>query len=112
MSETGFKPRLNQKIKAMKAILNVNPKSAYGHLNGKVFEVEEVGQSLISLDMKGTTTDFTHAEVLIVDFHEELQSVYDSMNFYGGIFTSIFNNMEEYAKVHNYICTPEYHCAP
>jgi len=67
----------------MKAIVNVNKKSAYAKYNGLTFEVElvlsqQVVLSIINSDFSDTkpiTTDFGHSEVLIVDIKQEIKQL-------------------------------------
>lgn len=74
----------------MKAIINVNRKSVYSKLNGLTFDVKDVMSNLISLDINGIITDFTHKEVMIVDFANELQSAYNRANWNSSDMTLLF----------------------
>ena len=65
----------------MKAIVNVNANSAYANFNGYTFEVKEVLSKIVALNINGNTVDFSHNEVLIVDFTKELQAAYDDANW-------------------------------
>lgn len=62
----------------MKAIVNVNKKSAYAKYNGLTFEVESVLSQQVALAVPNAITnridsvDFGHSEVLIVDIKQEL----------------------------------------
>ena len=71
----------------MKAIVNVNKKSAYAKYNGLTFEVESVLSQQVALAIPNAitnridTVDFGHSEVLIVDIKQELnQAVLDLQN--------------------------------
>jgi hypothetical protein len=67
----------------MKAIINVNKNNQYSKYNGLTFDVKEILNSIVSLDVNGITTDFSFNEVMIVDFQEELQKAYDDFNWDG-----------------------------
>jgi hypothetical protein len=90
----------------MKAIVNVNKESAYAHLNGHTFEVKEVLDRLIALDVNGAITDFGHKEVMIVDFQNELQKEFDSFKWNGG---GNYSNLQKYAINNKIVFTePKY----
>lgn len=56
----------------MKAIVNVNPLSAYAHCNGHTFDVVELMSNMIALNIKGSTVDFALKEIFIVDVAHEI----------------------------------------
>ena len=92
----------------MKAIINVNKKSAYADFNGRTYEVVEVLEKRISLNILGTTTDFTPKEVIIVDIDENLQKEYDSYNWGS---KNCFKALEFYAFQNGILHkTPQYNC--
>jgi hypothetical protein len=92
----------------MKAIINVNKKSAYRDFNGRTFDVVNIHFKTVSLDITGTITDFTHKEVLIVDIDDELQKEYDSYNWGS---KNMFRALELYAFNNGIMhITPEYNC--
>jgi hypothetical protein len=72
-----------QKTNNMKAIVTgVKKSSGFAYLNGHTFEVKEVLHSFISLKIpfkneNFLTTDFSFAEVTIVDIDNEVQKAYD-----------------------------------
>lgn len=83
----------------MKAIIKVHKDSSHAHLNGLTFEVKEVMRQLIALDINAVTTDFSHTEVLIVDFQEEIQKAYDNKNWDSSITVQgRFNCLEAYQQ--------------
>lgn len=92
----------------MKAIINVNKKSAYADFNGRTFEVTEILDTRVSLNILGTVTDFSHKEVSIVDIDTELQNEYDSYNWGS---RNCFKALELYAFNNGILHkTPQYNC--
>ena len=65
----------------MKAILNVSKFNQYSKYNGYSFEVRELLSSLVSLDVNGVKTDFSHKEVIIIDLQSEYQNAFDDFNW-------------------------------
>ncbi len=61
----------------MKAIINVNPKSAYAYLNMLTFPVkdfmpnESKGTAVFGVDINGSITDFSAKEIIIADIQDE-----------------------------------------
>lgn len=92
----------------MKAIINVNENSAYAHLNGKTFPAKELMSTLVAMDIYGTTVDFQHQEVLIVDLDAEMQSAYDAFNWGGGNNATKYNNLKNYCTENGFITNETY----
>jgi hypothetical protein len=92
----------------MKAIINLPKSSVYAKYNYLTFEVVEVLSKIIAININGTTTDFGHKEVLIVDINTELQKEYDSYNWGS---KNNFKNLELYAFNNGILHRePEYNC--
>lgn len=92
----------------MKAIINVNSKNQYSKFNGLTFPVKEINNSFVAIDLNGATTDFTHKEVLIVDFQKEIQNT-RNRNDWG--YTSALKELEalkSYQKANNIIFETEF----
>lgn len=89
----------------MKAILKVNKNSSYSHLNGHTFKVNMfIGDKLINLQFEDHTADFSNKEVFIVDVQSEMQSLYNSHNWYGGSGNRIqLDWLEKYCLVNNIV---------
>jgi hypothetical protein len=79
----------------MKAIVNVNKKSDYAKYNGLTFEVVQIMDKLICLNINEVDTDFSFTEVLLIDLEkyylEEIEYMKES-GISGG-----------YEKLKNYI---------
>lgn len=90
----------------MKIILNLSRFSSFSDHNYKTFEVNMfVGDKLVNITIgEKTTIDVSFKEVIVVDFHEEMQRKYDVINL--GSFTqkqkNAFDFLNNYA-VHNKI---------
>jgi len=103
-----FPVQNNQNHKEMKAIVKVLRSSAYYDYNGRTFEVKELLSTLVGLDILGTTVDFLHTEVMIVDIDSEFQCEYDKFNWGS---KNCYRNLESYASANAILYKrPEYRC--
>jgi len=95
----------------MKAIVNVNKKSAYAKYNGLCFNVVDVLSQQISLSIfdherhpTPITVDFGHSEVFVVDIRQEVnQAKLDleskrSRNQFGNREQLTLDNLHSYCK--------------
>ncbi len=91
-------------------ITNINKKSGYSKYKGLTFEVKEVLSTLIALNIEGVTVDFTHHEVMIVDFNSELQKAFDRYNWDSSDYKD-YRNMQKYAVTQGIkFKEPKYNC--
>lgn len=67
----------------MKIVLNLSRFSSFSEHNYKTFEVNMfVGDKLVNIKIdEKTSIDVSFKEVIIVDFHEEMQRKYDVINW-------------------------------
>ena len=92
----------------MKAIVNVKKGSFLHNLNGKTFDVVECMSSIVSLNINGITTDFSHKEIIVVDIEKELQKEYDNFNWGS---KNCYNNLDRYREINKIKgCTQIYNC--
>jgi hypothetical protein len=75
----------------MKAILNINKASQYAKHNGLTFEVVELLNSMVALNINGATTDFSFNEVIVVDVKKELAEAFNN------------NKTQDFVKLRNYV---------
>lgn len=87
----------------MKAIVNVKKSSYQAINNGLTFEVKELLDNIVAIDIPSkngfTTTDFTFKEVLIVDIETELDIAF--RNLYHGLEVSQYERLCKYVKQNN-----------
>jgi len=92
----------------MKAIVNVNKKSAYSKYNGLTFDVIDVMSTIISLNIDNRTVDFSHKELFIVDINNELQREYDNYNWGSKTY---LNQLKLYCAFNDIVyINPKYNC--
>ncbi len=60
----------------MKAIVNVKPGTTYSKFNGLTFDVKNINNIVITLDLKGFAIEFSLGQVMICDIQEEYNKAY------------------------------------
>jgi hypothetical protein len=86
----------------MKIVLFLSQFSAFSEHNLKTYEVNTfIGDKLVNISIdENTTIDVSFKEVIVVDFHNEMQRLFDSKNW--GLFTDrkqkAWNFLSSYAE--------------
>lgn len=87
----------------MKCVLSVKKESCYYNLNGGFdwkthkpegtqLDILNINEEIVTVDIDGMPTNFSHLEVIILDFEKELQDAYDKKMI------SLLESLREYRR--------------